>query len=120
VTTSKFAIVTNLVPAADLLTPLDQATETPLTLTKRAAWVLDELLAAGPAGISKISYPGVNVGDAILKCRKAGVHIETEYEQHRGEFAGHHGRYILRSKVIRLDTGQQAPLTSSAPEATHV
>jgi hypothetical protein len=75
----------------------------PLALTKRATFFLEELLAAGSEGITTIDYPGVRVGDAVHKLRKAGVDIETQYEQHGGEFAGHHGRYVLRSKVARLD-----------------
>jgi winged helix domain-containing protein len=73
-----------------------------LTLTKRAAFILEELLAAGADGITAIDYPGVRVSDAILKLRKAGVDVQTLHEQHGGEFRGHHGRYILRSKVQRF------------------
>ena len=92
----------------------------PLTLTKRAAWVLGELLAAGPEGISKISYAGVNIGDAILKCRKAGVRIETQHEPHGGEFSGHHGRYVLQSRIVRLDvpTMRTPSSTTTAPQVT--
>ena len=74
----------------------------PLKLTKRAQFFLEEIIAAGPGGITSIAYPGVRVGDAVHKLRKAGVIVETQYEQHRGEFAGTHGRYVLRSKVVRL------------------
>jgi hypothetical protein len=80
----------------------------PLILTKRAEFFLEELLAAGNEGITTIDYPGVRVGDAIHKLRKAGVTVETQYEQPGGEFAGHHGRYILRSKVERLSGDLQA------------
>jgi hypothetical protein len=48
--------------------------------------------------------------DAIQKLRKAGVSVETQYEQHGGEFACHHGRYILRSRIVRLDV--EAPAES--------
>ena len=77
----------------------------PLKLTKRAEFFLGELLAAGTAGITTISYPGVRVGDAIHKLRQAGVVIETQYEQHGGDFAGSHGVYVLRSRVVRLSDG---------------
>ena len=77
-------------------------TPIPLALTKRAEFFLEEMLAAGPEGITTIDYPGVRVGDAVFKLRKAGVNVETRYEEHGGDFAGHHGRYILRSRIVRL------------------
>jgi hypothetical protein len=93
----------------------------PLALTKRAAFFLEELLAAGSEGITTIDYPGVRVGDAIHKLRKAGVQIETQYEQHRGEFGGCHGRYVLRSRIVRLvpaiDAERGRPFAQQA--ATH-
>ncbi len=76
------------------------------------------MLAAGADGITTISYPGVRVGDAIHKLRKAGVIIDTAYEQHSGEFAGSHGRYVLRSKIVRLDTSP-APASRIPMEAAH-
>lgn len=104
-----------LVPAAptearDLLDRLKAPEPVPLRLTKRAEFFLEELIAAGDRGITTIDYPGVRVGDAVHKLRKAGVHIETQYEQHSGEFAGNHGRYVLRSTVRRL-----APTLDSRP-----
>ena len=71
----------------------------PINVPKRAAWFLDELVKAAPAGVTTITYPGVRVGDCILKLRKAGVDVQTIYEPHAGEFAGRHGRYLLRSRV---------------------
>ena len=91
----------------------------PLTLTKRAEFFLEEMLGAGADGITTIDYPGVRVGDAIHKLRKAGVVIDTTYEQHGGEFAGNHGRYFLRSKVVRLDRLTPTAASSSAVEAAH-
>lgn len=86
-----------------------EATEpSPLTLTKRARFFLEELLAAGGEGITTVDYPGVRVGDAIHKLRKAGVVIETKYERHSGEFEGSHGRYVLRSKINQLPIEQDA------------
>ena len=91
----------------------------PLALTKRAKFFLEEMLAAGSQGITTIDYPGVRVGDAVHKLRKAGVQVETHYEQHGGEFAGHHGRYILHSKVVRLSDTVATAVRSSV-EAAHV
>jgi hypothetical protein len=96
------------------------AAPVPLALTKRAEFFLEELLAAGSQGITTIDYPGVRVGDAIHKARRAGVHIETQYEPHGGEFAGNHGRYILRSKVVRLFDDSLAVVTPVQTEAVHV
>jgi hypothetical protein len=92
-------------PTTSLLDLIDRAAvePTPLVLTKRAEFFLEEMMTAGADGITTIDYPGVRVGDAVHKLRKAGVNIETKYEQHGGEFAGAHGRYLLRSKVVRLD-----------------
>ena len=91
----------------------------PLTLTKRAEFFLEEMLGAGAEGITTIDYPGVRVGDAIFKLRKAGVAIDTAYEQHGGEFAGNHGRYILRSKVVRLDRHTPPTAATAAMESAH-
>jgi hypothetical protein len=74
----------------------------PIVVPKRAAWFLDELVKAGTQGVTTINYPGVRIGDCVLKLRKAGVNVQTLYELHSGEFAGRHGRYILRSNVQRL------------------
>jgi hypothetical protein len=95
-----------LVPAAplearDLLDRMKDPEPVPLRLTKRADFFLGELLAAGREGISTINYPGVRVGDAIFKLRKAGVEIETDHVAHGGEFAGSHGVYRLKSRVVR-------------------
>ncbi len=96
---------------------------TPLTLTKRAEFFLEEMLVAGSEGITTIDYPGVRVGDAIHKLRKAGVDVQTLHEAHGGDFAGHHGRYVLRSRIVRLEnvTGAGIPAPSTdAPAASQV
>jgi hypothetical protein len=85
----------------------------PLALPKRAAWFLDELVKAGAAGVTTIDYPGVRVGDCILKLRRAGVDVQTVYEPHDGEFAGRHGRYVLRSRVELVDG--PSPMPSPTP-----
>lgn len=96
-------------PMVDLVAMMAPVPEiTPLTLTKRAEFFLEEMLAAGSEGITTIDYPGVRVGDAIFKLRKAGVVIDTAYEQHGGEFSGSHGRYLLRSRIVRLSAGAAA------------
>jgi hypothetical protein len=106
-------------PSEDLLSG-----PTPINVPKRAAWFLEEVVKAGPEGVTAIEFPGVRIGDCILKLRKVGVEIETIYEPHGGEFRGRHGRYVLRSRVVRLSehadtvaTGQSAPDTTPAAPA---
>jgi len=106
----------------DLMTGTSLLSELlPLKLTKRAEFFLEEMLAAGRTGITTIDYPGVRVGDAVHKLRKAGVKIETQYEQHGGEFAGAHGIYVLISRVMRLSdsNGGSAQPQGAHPEGTH-
>jgi hypothetical protein len=74
---------------------------------------------AGPEGISSISYPGVRLADSVHKLRKSGINIKTKYEQHGGEFAGSHGIYILKSKVIRLVDQQHVQAVQGLGEVTH-
>ncbi len=109
--------------AVDLVEMMAPTPDTiPLNLTKRAEFFLEEMLAAGSEGITTIDYPGVRVGDAIHKLRKAGVDVQTVYEQHGGDFAGHHGRYILRSRIVRLDVGRpdlSAVRSGDAMETSH-
>jgi hypothetical protein len=94
-----------------MLTPLP-------TLTKRATFFLGEMLAKGRQGITTIDYPGVRVGDAIHKLRKAGVQIETQHVAHGGEFAGHHGCYVLKSRIVRLDALPIGTTTSHGLQAS--
>jgi hypothetical protein len=92
---------------------------TPINVPKRVAWFLGELVKAGPAGVTTIDYPGVRVGDCILKLRKAGIDVQTIYEPHDGEFAGRHGRYVLRSRVELLVTiARQMSRRAPAPLLT--
>jgi hypothetical protein len=73
-----------------------------LELAGREEWALSHLLAAGDVGCTPISHPGPRWSDYIFKLRRRGLDIATLTEPHDGPFAGHHGRYILRSKVERL------------------
>jgi hypothetical protein len=82
----------------------------PIKVPKRAMWFLDELVKAGADGVTTIDYPGVRVGACLLTLRKAGVDVQTIYESHDGEFAGRHGRYVLRSRVeLITDDGNRSP-----------
>src|SRR5262249_11021095 len=70
-----------------------------LTVPGRDAWALLELHRAGEAGCTPITHPGPRWSGYIHKLRKRGLRIETVTERHGGPFAGHHARYVLRSKV---------------------
>ena len=65
----------------------------------REAWALDRLRAAGRKGCTPITEPAPRWSAYIHKLRERGVPIETLTEPHGGEFAGHHGRYVLRADV---------------------
>ncbi|RVA04018.1 hypothetical protein EN932_31405 [Mesorhizobium sp. M7A.F.Ca.US.002.01.1.1] len=72
-------------------------------LEGRPAWAMKQLIDAGARGCTPITHPGPRWSDYTFKLRKLGFVIETEYESHGGVFSGHHGRYILRSKVSILE-----------------
>lgn len=75
----------------------------------RDAWMLDELLAAGLAGCTTVENPAPRVSHYIFKLRtKFGLNIETITELHDGLYSGHHARYVLRSRVERMDIGREA------------
>lgn len=75
----------------------------------RDAWMLDELLLSASAGCTTLENPAPRVSHYIFKLRtKFGLHIETITEQHDGPYAGHHARYVLRSRVERVDIEQEA------------
>ena len=84
-----------------------------LRLKGREEWALERLLEAGAAGCTPIDTPGPRWSDYVFKLRRRGLAIETVHEPHHGPFAGHHARYILRSRV-RPAIGQMEP-TSGAP-----
>lgn len=69
----------------------------------RTAWMLDRLLAAGAAGCSTLETFAPRVSDYIHKLRtRYGLNIESVPEAHDGPFKGHHARYVLRSRVLRV------------------
>jgi hypothetical protein len=88
---------------------------TPIKVPKRAMFLLDALYKAGVEGITTIEFPGVRVSAGILHLRKAGVDVQTLYESHDGEFAGRHGRFVLRSRVEPITDDSPSP----DPTPTH-
>lgn len=79
-----------------------------LTAVGRDAWALQELLEAGPEGLTTLTRPAPRWSHYIWKLRRLGLLIETKHESHGGDFAGHHGRYRLLSKIqiIAVDCGE--------------
>lgn len=65
----------------------------------RDAWALDRLRLAGPRGCTPIDEPAPRWSAYVHTLRGRGVPIETVTEKHGGDFAGHHGRYVLRATV---------------------
>jgi hypothetical protein len=79
-----------------------------IDLAGREEWALSHLLAAGNRGCTPIDTPGPRWSDYVFKLRRRGIDIATITEMHGGPYAGHHARYILRSKVERLSDLQVA------------
>lgn len=72
-----------------------------VVVSGRVRWALDQLTRAGLAGCTPIDNPAPRWSAYIFDLRSMGVEIETIHEPHEGEFAGTHGRYVLRSTVTR-------------------
>jgi hypothetical protein len=87
---------------------------TPIKVPKRAMFLLDALVKAGASGITTIEFPGVRVSTGILHLRRAGLEVQTLYESHEGEFAGRHGRFVLRSRVELITDDSPSPDPSPA------
>lgn len=65
----------------------------------RIRWALDNLRKAGGTGCTPIAQPAPRWSAYIHSLREMGVAIETIFEKHGGDFAGHHARYVLRCEV---------------------
>lgn len=87
-----------------------------LELKGREEWALSNLLAAGARGCTPIDTPGPRWSDYVFKLRRRGINVETITEAHDGPYAGHHARYVLRSRIERV-SANSAP--NAAPVAHH-
>jgi hypothetical protein len=67
----------------------------------RDAWALDRLREAGARGCTPRTEPAPRWSAYVFTLRGLGVPIETVTEQHGGQFAGNHGRYVLRAAVLK-------------------
>jgi hypothetical protein len=65
----------------------------------RDAWALDQLREAGALRCTPITLPAPRWSAYVFNLRALGVPIETVTEPHGGQFAGNHGRYVLRADV---------------------
>lgn len=91
-----------------------------LELKGREEWALSHLVAAGDRGCTPIDTPGPRWSDYVFKLRRRGIDIATITEAHDGPYAGHHARYVLRSRVTRrsgvtaVSTPLSVPLAENA------
>jgi hypothetical protein len=69
----------------------------------REAWTLRHLVNAGRTGITTIDHPAPRWSHYVYKLRRAGLIISTDFESHRGDFPGTHGRYRLETPVTVLN-----------------
>jgi len=74
----------------------------------RDRWALECLMAASAKGCTPVDTPGPRWSAYIFDLRQMGVDIETVHESHDGPFSGTHARYVLRSRVERLTSAEDA------------
>lgn len=70
-----------------------------IVVSGRDRWALDRLREAGPRGCTPITEPAPRWSAYVFNLRGHGVEIETITEAHKGDFPGHHARYLLRCGV---------------------
>lgn len=78
----------------------DQPERPPVRVAGRDAWALQELASAAQQGCTAIENPGPRWSAYVFNLRRAGFDIETVHEAHHGRFAGTHGRYVLRDRLV--------------------
>jgi len=67
----------------------------------------DNNIQSIPLGCTPIDHPGPRWSGYKFNLKELGLEIETIHENHKGPFPGAHARYVLRSKVTRLEGGAQ-------------
>jgi len=70
-----------------------------IVVSGRDQWALEQLHKAKAKGCTPIDNPAPRWSAYVFNLRELGVEIETITEPHEGDFPGHHGRYVLRSRV---------------------
>jgi hypothetical protein len=82
----------------------------------RDAWALGELILAGVEGCTPIDQPGPRWSHYVWKLRTVhGLNVETITEQHGGDYAGHHARYVLRQRVEFAHPADRARAAAGTP-----
>lgn len=71
----------------------------------REVWTLRYLVNAGRVGVTTIDHPAQRWSHYVYKLRKAGLVISTDYEGHKGDFPGTHGRYRLETQITVVEGG---------------
>lgn len=74
-----------------------------ITVKGRVRWALEQLLCAGAEGCTPLRNPAPRWSQYVMDLRHLEVVIETVRETHGGVYPGHHGRYVLRSAVTRVE-----------------
>ncbi len=70
-----------------------------LALRGRNTWAMGQLIRAEKKGCTPIDNPAPRWSAYIHNLRGFGVAIKTITEQHGGQFAGNHARYVLMANV---------------------
>ena len=90
--------------AAFTITRTD-GTKRHITIQGRDRWALESLLRAGRDGCTPIDTPAPRWASYVFSLREAGGETETVTEKHKGDFLGHHARYVLKSRVTQAAGG---------------
>lgn len=77
-----------------------------ITVTGRVKWALETLIRAGGKGCTPLENPALRWSHYVHMLRRMGVIIDTIHESHGGAFPGTHARYVLRSRVVPVGTGE--------------
>src|SRR5687767_12797867 len=89
---------------------------TGLTVQGREAWALFHLIDRGSLGVTPIDRPAPRWSDYIFKLRARGLDIQTTREGHGGSYAGHHGRYVLRDRLVVEELRRAKPARTADPD----
>ena len=68
-----------------------------IVVSGRDRWALEQLRNAGAKDCTPIDNPAPLWSAYVFNLRAMGVEIEAITEPHKGDFPGHHARYVLRS-----------------------
>ena len=71
-----------------------------ISLSGRTGQTIHALVQAKDKGITPLDNPSLRLAAYVHSLRDMGFTIDTELEQHCGDYPGYHARYRLRSAVI--------------------